>query len=77
MSGDQVPLAAQGTTVIPEPAWQIDTHDDIAMGAIQTSLSLLKEGSCLATKLPFIAPIAGLLLQALTMRDARLTHISF
>ncbi|KAH9008182.1 hypothetical protein EDB83DRAFT_648887 [Lactarius deliciosus] len=69
MSVDQAPLAAQGTTVIPELAWPIDTHDDIAMGAIQTSLSLLKEGSSLATNLPFIAPIAGLLLQALTMRD--------
>ncbi|KAH8986538.1 hypothetical protein EDB86DRAFT_2244813 [Lactarius hatsudake] len=68
MSSDQVPLAAR-TTVIPEPAWQIDTHDDITMGAIQTSLALLKEGSSLATNLPFIAPIAGLLLQALTMRD--------
>ncbi|KAI9434851.1 hypothetical protein H4582DRAFT_745994 [Lactarius indigo] len=49
--------------------WQIDTHDDIAMGAIQTSLALIKEGSSLATKFPFIAPIAGLLLQALTIRD--------
>ncbi|KAH9036951.1 hypothetical protein EDB85DRAFT_672288 [Lactarius pseudohatsudake] len=39
------------------------------MNAIQTSLALLKEGSSLATKFPFIAPIAGLLLQALTMRD--------
>ncbi|KAH8981307.1 hypothetical protein EDB86DRAFT_443729 [Lactarius hatsudake] len=44
-------------------------HDDIAMSAIQTSLVLLKEGSSLATNLPFIAPIAGLLLQALTMCD--------
>ncbi|KAH9004750.1 hypothetical protein EDB86DRAFT_1984457 [Lactarius hatsudake] len=39
------------------------------MNAIQTSLAVLKEGSSLATKFPFIAPIAGLLLQALTMRD--------
>ncbi|KAF8258924.1 hypothetical protein EI94DRAFT_1814322 [Lactarius quietus] len=43
--------------------------EDIAMSAIQTSLAVLMEGSSLATKLPFIAPIAGLLLQALTMRD--------
>ncbi|KAH9056516.1 hypothetical protein EDB87DRAFT_1220421 [Lactarius vividus] len=69
MSGGQAPLAAQGTTVAPDTTWQIDTHDDIAMGAIQSSLALLKEGSSLATNLPFIAPIAGLLLQALTMRD--------
>ncbi|KAI9443835.1 hypothetical protein H4582DRAFT_1040832 [Lactarius indigo] len=68
-SGDQALLAAQGTTVVPASAWQIDTHDDIAMGAIQTSLALIKEGSSLATKFPFIAPIAGLLLQALTIRD--------
>ncbi|KAI9434858.1 hypothetical protein H4582DRAFT_746360 [Lactarius indigo] len=60
---------AQGTTIVPDPARQIDTHDDITMNAIQTSLALLKEGSSLATKFPFIAPIAGLLLQALTMRD--------
>ncbi|KAH9036414.1 hypothetical protein EDB84DRAFT_1185487 [Lactarius hengduanensis] len=53
------------TTVVSD----IGTHGDITMGAIQTSLAALKEGSALATKLPFIAPIAGLLLQALTMRD--------
>jgi hypothetical protein len=47
------------------------------MNAIQTSLAILQEGSTLASKLPFIAPIAGLLLQVLTMRDARVTHISF
>ncbi|KAF8269795.1 hypothetical protein EI94DRAFT_1724355 [Lactarius quietus] len=39
------------------------------MNAIQTSLAVLQEGSALASKLPFIAPIAGLLLQALAMRD--------
>ncbi|KAH9008181.1 hypothetical protein EDB83DRAFT_648664 [Lactarius deliciosus] len=62
---------AHGTTgpVVSDPVWYIDTCDDIAMGAIQTSLAVLKEGSSLATNLPFIAPIAGLLLQALTMRD--------
>ena len=46
------------------------------MSAIQTSLAVLQQGSSLATHLPFIAPIAGLLLQALTMRDVRVTHIS-
>ncbi len=46
------------------------------MSAIQTSLAVLKDGSSLAAKLPYIAPIAGLLLQALTMRDARIKHIS-
>ncbi|KAH9036412.1 hypothetical protein EDB84DRAFT_1482867 [Lactarius hengduanensis] len=54
--------------------WYIGTHGDISMGTIQTSLAALKEGSALATNVPFIAPIAGLLLQALTMRDARVTY---
>ncbi|KAI9453850.1 hypothetical protein BJY52DRAFT_1189308 [Lactarius psammicola] len=67
--GDQPP--AYGTTVVSDPACHIGTHDDVAMSAIQTSLAALKEGSSLAAKLPCIAPIAGLLLQALTMRDAR------
>ena len=44
------------------------------MNAIETSLAILQEGTSLASKLPFIAPIAGLLLQALTMRNARVTH---
>ncbi|KAH9158773.1 hypothetical protein EDB89DRAFT_2085467 [Lactarius sanguifluus] len=66
---DQPP--AHGTTgsIVSDPVWYIDTRDDIAMSAIQTSLAVLKEGSSLATELPFIAPITGLLLQALTMRD--------
>jgi hypothetical protein len=63
-------------TVLPHPASHIDPHDDIAMGAIQTSLAVLVTGSSLASKLPFIAPIADLLLQALTMRDVRVDHIS-
>ncbi|KAN0134418.1 hypothetical protein V8E53_007916 [Lactarius tabidus] len=66
-SHDQLP--ARDTTVTLGPVSQIDTQDDIAMSAIQTSLAVLQQGSSLATQLPFIAPIAGLLLQALTMRD--------
>ena len=46
------------------------------MSAIQTSLAVLMAGSSLASKLPLIAPIAGLLLQALTMRDARVPYLS-
>ncbi|KAN0130927.1 hypothetical protein V8E53_011305 [Lactarius tabidus] len=53
----------------PQTHLHIDTHDDIAMNAVQTSLAVLMTGSSLASKVPFIAPIAGLLLQALTMRD--------
>ena len=64
------------TTVVSDPAWHITMHDDVAMNTIQIALAALKEGSSLATKILFIAPIAGLLLQALTMRDVRLSHIS-
>jgi hypothetical protein len=46
------------------------------MNVIQTSLAVLMAGSSLASELPFIAPIAGLLLQALTMRDVRDSNIS-
>ena len=59
-----------------DAASHVNVHDDIAMNAIQTSLAVLMTGSSLASKLPFIAPIAGLLLQALTMRDARVPYIS-
>jgi hypothetical protein len=48
----------------------------IAMDAIKTSLAVLKDGSALAAKIPYIAPVAGLLLQALTMWDASHLHIS-
>ena len=40
------------------------------MSAIKTSLAALQVGSTFATKIPYIAPVAGLLLQALAMRDA-------
>ena len=40
------------------------------MSAIEASLAALKEASALASRIPFIAPVAGLLLQTLTMRDA-------
>ncbi|KAI0288101.1 hypothetical protein B0F90DRAFT_1820622 [Multifurca ochricompacta] len=47
----------------------IGGYSAIADNAIQLSLASLKEGSALAGKIPYIAPIAGLLLQALTIRD--------
>ncbi|KAI9451693.1 hypothetical protein BJY52DRAFT_92279 [Lactarius psammicola] len=65
---DNQPLVRDATTT-SDLAWHISTHNDVAMGVIQTSLAALKEGSSLAAKLPYIAPIAGLLLRALTMRD--------
>ena len=63
-------------TVVSDPASDIDTHDDMAMGTLQTSLAVLVAGSSLGSKLPFIGPIADLLLQALTMRDVCVTYIS-
>ena len=66
-----------GDATTSDTALHVDVHDDIAMNAIQTSLAVLMTGSSLASELPFIAPIAGLLLQALTMRDARIPYISF
>ncbi|KAH9033003.1 hypothetical protein EDB85DRAFT_1157503 [Lactarius pseudohatsudake] len=45
---------------------KIGTRNDLVMSTIQTSLAALKEGSAWV---PYISPIAGLLLQALTTRD--------
>ncbi|KAI0289655.1 hypothetical protein BC826DRAFT_598354 [Russula brevipes] len=42
---------------------------DTAMSGIEASLSALKEASALTAKIPYISFVAGLLLQALTMRD--------
>ncbi|KAI0293884.1 hypothetical protein B0F90DRAFT_1919880 [Multifurca ochricompacta] len=42
---------------------------DVAMTTIETSLAALKEASSLMSKIPYISPVAGLLLQVLTMRD--------
>ncbi|KAI9430483.1 hypothetical protein H4582DRAFT_1446813 [Lactarius indigo] len=41
---------------------------DIAMSTIETSLKFLKEASALASKVPYIGPIAGIILEALKMR---------
>jgi hypothetical protein len=40
------------------------------MNTIAASLAALKEGSALAARIPYMAPIAGLILQALAMHDA-------
>ncbi|KAI0289658.1 hypothetical protein BC826DRAFT_598505 [Russula brevipes] len=42
---------------------------DTAMSGIEMSLSALKEATALTAKIPYISVVAGLLLQALTMRD--------
>ena len=52
-------------------------HNDVAMSSIQTSLAALQVGSALVATVPYIALIASLLLQILTMRDARPTTMSF
>ncbi len=40
------------------------------------ALAALKVGSALATNIPYVAPVAGLLLHALSMRGASPTYIS-
>ncbi|KAI9460153.1 hypothetical protein BJY52DRAFT_280879 [Lactarius psammicola] len=56
--------------IIPASAEMADARDDGAMSAIQMSLTALFEGTSLATKLPYISSVAGILLQVLTMREA-------
>jgi hypothetical protein len=41
----------------------------LAISAIETTLLALKELSSLAKTIPYISPAAGLILQALKMRD--------
>ena len=49
---------------------------DVAMGVIETSLAALQTGSALVTNVPFIAPVAGLIIQALKMRSVRFRPLS-
>jgi hypothetical protein len=67
MSDNQPPH--RGATIVSDPVWHIGTQENISMSAIQTSLAVLREGVSLSAGFPYIAPIAGLLLRALTMRD--------
>ncbi|KAI0286492.1 hypothetical protein BC826DRAFT_80615 [Russula brevipes] len=57
------PIASPATS---EPTGRIG---DTAMSGIEVSLSALREASALTAKIPYISSVAGLLLQALTMRD--------
>ncbi|KAI0252530.1 hypothetical protein BJV78DRAFT_342137 [Lactifluus subvellereus] len=50
----------------PFSSEQIGGRGDFATNAIQTSLAALKDGSALVAKVPYISPVAGLLLQTLT-----------
>ena len=47
---------------------QVDALSDVAISTIQTSPAALQVGSAFAAKIPYIAPVTGLLLQALAMR---------
>ena len=49
---------------------------DVTMGVIETSLAALQTGSALVTKVPFISPVAGLILHALKMRGVRFGLLS-
>ena len=46
------------------------------MGVVETSLAALQTGSALVANVPFISPIAGLILQALQMRGVRFRLLS-
>ena len=46
------------------------------MSVVETSLAALQTGSALVTSVPFIAPVAGLILQALQMRAVRFRLLS-
>ena len=46
------------------------------MGVIETSLATLQTGSALVSNVPFISPVAGLILQALQMRGVRFGLLS-
>ncbi|KAH9990498.1 hypothetical protein BJV77DRAFT_963347 [Russula vinacea] len=58
----------------PASSQPIGGAGDTAMGAIEASLAALSAASALAAKVPFISPVAGLLLQALTMRNEVKQH---
>ena len=62
--------------VVSASSRQVDAPGDVAMGAIKTSLVALQVGSAFAAKIPYIAPVAGLLLQALAMREVSPSCIS-
>ena len=63
-----IKLPYEAGTLNPAPSEPIGGGGALAMSSIETSLTVLKEASSLAVKIPCISPIAGLLLQAITMR---------
>jgi hypothetical protein len=65
-------LADAGDPISSE---SIGGGSDLAMGVIETSLAALQAGSAFMTNVPFISPVASLILQALKMRGVRLRHL--
>ena len=55
---------------------QIPNKIDPSMSAIKDSLVSLKEATTLAERIPPIPPLAGVLLQALTMRNVSFRLLS-
>ncbi|KAI0294313.1 hypothetical protein B0F90DRAFT_1286987 [Multifurca ochricompacta] len=62
-------LAISAGNKDPSSSEPIGGSVDVAIGVLETSLAALKEVSSLAGKIPYISPIAGIILQALKMRD--------
>ncbi|KAN0135988.1 hypothetical protein V8E53_006149 [Lactarius tabidus] len=62
---DKQSIADTGDPISSE---SIGGGSDLAMGVIETSLAALQAGSALVTNVPFISPVASLILQALKMR---------
>ena len=62
--------------VDPVSSGTISGRSDVAMSVVETSLAALQTGSALVTSVPFIAPVAGLILQALQMRGVRFRLLS-
>ncbi len=60
----------------PVSSGPISGGADVAMSVIETSLAALKEGSALIAQVPFVGPVAGLILQALQMRGVRFPSLS-
>ena len=60
----------------PVPSESIGGAKDVTMGVIETSLATLQTGSALVANVPFISPVAGLILQALQMRGVRFRFLS-
>ena len=55
---------------------QIDNKVDPPMSAIKDSLASLKEATSLSERIPSISPLAGVLLQTLTMRNVSVRLLS-